>query len=161
MKAIINELIKIQRGFLWGGVEKNKKIDWISWEKIYLSKKKGGLSIKHSGNFNLALFYKWKWIILKDVKTPWFKLLSCRYDNIKRIILSDPCPLLGSKVSVWLKDICAMGSSSEHSNWFIEYIAYKTGNDDFIDFWCDRWLDPVPLCGIFLFSISVGIFGQV
>lgn len=41
-KAIINELIKIQRGFLWGGVEENKKIDWISWEKICLSKKKGG-----------------------------------------------------------------------------------------------------------------------
>lgn len=42
-----------------------------------------------------------------------------------------------------------MGSSLEHSNWFIEYIAYKTGNGDFIDFWCDRWLDPVLLCGIF------------
>lgn len=59
-KAIIKDIIKIQRSFLWGGLENEKKIDWVRWDIIFLPKKDGSLGIKHCDHFNLALLCKWK-----------------------------------------------------------------------------------------------------
>lgn len=42
-KVIINEIIMLQRVFLWGGIEDNKKINWVSWDKICRLKKERGL----------------------------------------------------------------------------------------------------------------------
>lgn len=145
-KTIIDEL----RIFLeWSRVEERRKTIWISWEKICLPKV-GDLGIKHCGKFNLALLCKWKWRILNGVSASWFNLLSYRYGNIKRFMICEPCPSLGSKVSIWWKDVCIVGSSQGHRNWFIDSIASKVGNGDFIDFWCDKWLGPEPLCSIFI-----------
>lgn len=55
-KVIIKEMIRMQRDFLWGGVEGRKKNSWISWDNICICRsKKEGLGIKHYGEFNLAL----------------------------------------------------------------------------------------------------------
>lgn len=71
-------------------------------------------------------------------------------------MLSDPCPSLSNKASVWWKDICVVGASTNHVNWFIDYIACKLGNGGFIDFWHDRWLRAVPLYRMFgsLFQVA-------
>lgn len=38
-KKVVREFVKIQQNFLWGGSSDNKKINWVSWEKICLPKK--------------------------------------------------------------------------------------------------------------------------
>lgn len=63
-KAIIKDIIKIKRSFLWDGMENEKKIDWVRWDIIFFPKKDEGLGIKYCGCFNLALLCKWKWSIL-------------------------------------------------------------------------------------------------
>lgn len=49
-----------------------------------------------------------------------------------------------------------MGASTNHVNWFIDYIACKLENGEFIDFWHDRWLRVVLLCRMFgsLFQLT-------
>jgi len=37
------KIIRIQRDFLWGGVEEGRKIAWVRWSKVYLPKPRGGL----------------------------------------------------------------------------------------------------------------------
>ena len=60
-KKVLQEIVKIQRSFLWGGVEENKKICWLSWNNVCKTKEEGGLGIKNVEEFNLALLSKWKW----------------------------------------------------------------------------------------------------
>lgn len=59
-KCIIKEIISIQKSFLCDGFDVDRKISWISWSKICLPEKEGGLGVKHCGIFNLAYFRKWK-----------------------------------------------------------------------------------------------------
>lgn len=53
-KTIIHEILKLQRSFLCGGGDQKRKVNWLSWEDICKSKKKGGLGIK---NLSLASGY--------------------------------------------------------------------------------------------------------
>ncbi|CAK8576836.1 unnamed protein product [Lathyrus sativus] len=54
-KKIVNDIIAIQRCFLWAGNFSKKFISWISWNSIYKPKEHRGLGIKHVGRFNCAL----------------------------------------------------------------------------------------------------------
>lgn len=65
--------------------------------------------------------------------------------------LSDSVTLLGNKISLWWKDIHAVGTSIEenHINWFSSSIGYRLGNDDLVDFWRDRWLGFATFCSMF------------
>ena len=54
-------LEKIQRGFLWGGGNLERKIHMVNWDIVCLSKEKGGLGICSLSNFNKALLGKWNW----------------------------------------------------------------------------------------------------
>ncbi|GLT87684.1 hypothetical protein SLE2022_057510 [Rubroshorea leprosula] len=43
--SVLAQLIKIQRDFLWGATEDNRKIAWVKWDAICCSKAKGGLGV--------------------------------------------------------------------------------------------------------------------
>ncbi|GKV36107.1 hypothetical protein SLEP1_g44275 [Rubroshorea leprosula] len=58
-KGILYSLDKIRRNFLWGGEGEGKKINWVSWERVCISKEEGGLGVKDLKKFNVALMGKW------------------------------------------------------------------------------------------------------
>ena len=78
-QSVINKLTKLQRRFLRGGGHDNKKIAWISWEKVCLPKHKGGLGIKDIQTFNLALLGKWMWNLMQHQGTLWVAVLEAKY----------------------------------------------------------------------------------
>ena len=54
-------LEKIQRDFLWGGGNLERKIHLVNWDIVCSSKVKGGLGIRSLSKFNKALLGKWNW----------------------------------------------------------------------------------------------------
>ena len=54
-------LEKIQRDFLWGGGNLERKTHLVKWDIVCSSKVKGGLGIHSLLNFNEALLGKWNW----------------------------------------------------------------------------------------------------
>ncbi|KAK7343965.1 hypothetical protein VNO77_13119 [Canavalia gladiata] len=54
---VLNQLILLQRTFLWGGPEALKRIAWVE---------NGGLGVKCLPVFNQALLLKWRWRILHN-----------------------------------------------------------------------------------------------
>ena len=54
-------LERIQRDFLWGGGNLDKKPHPVKWSTVCTYKKKGGLSVRSLSKLNKALLCKWNW----------------------------------------------------------------------------------------------------
>jgi len=56
--SLCKELIGMIQNFLWGQKQDEKKMVWLSWDKLCYSKVDGGLGFKKLKEFNLALLAK-------------------------------------------------------------------------------------------------------
>lgn len=93
----------IERKFLLGGCEDSKKTYWVSWSKVCLPKKLGGLGVKNIELFNMSLLAKWRWRFCMDQTALWYELLFFRYGsflNGGKLDTSIP-----HNASRWLKDM--------------------------------------------------------
>jgi len=72
-QSILKEVDKICRAFLWGCNAEKKKIALVSWEKICLPKRKGGLNVKDSSNWNIASVGQLLWQIVVNKESLWLK----------------------------------------------------------------------------------------
>ncbi|RVW83722.1 Calcium-transporting ATPase 9, plasma membrane-type [Vitis vinifera] len=54
-KGVARRLEKLQRDFLWGGGSTERKAHLVSWEKVCVSKEKGGLGLRKIVQLNKAL----------------------------------------------------------------------------------------------------------
>ncbi|XP_050909428.1 uncharacterized protein LOC127123232 [Lathyrus oleraceus] len=74
--------------------------------------------------------------IRKGYWIPMVSKLKRRYGDVKVAVLGGP--IQSNKVSLWWRDLCAIGNSvdsSSHFNWFSSSIYDKLGNGKTIDFW--------------------------
>lgn len=119
-------IIKIQRRFLWGESEQSKKICRVSWDKICLPKKKGGLGVKNIEMFNLSLLAKWRWRFCMDQDAIWRYFLLFRYGFfMERGGADHPCPSFASR---WVRDLFSLESSRGNLGlWFSEAMGRKLG----------------------------------
>jgi hypothetical protein len=56
---VAKRLEKIQRDFLWGGMNDDFKYHLVQWDKVCTPIDEGGLGIKNIRRFNQALLGKW------------------------------------------------------------------------------------------------------
>ena len=59
--SLCEELTITVRNFRWGQKGEEKKMAWISWEKLCIPKSQGGMGFKLLKEFNLALLAKHWW----------------------------------------------------------------------------------------------------
>ena len=59
--GVKTKMEKIQRDFLWGGANLERRIHLVSWGVACCSKEKGGLGIQSLTTMNKALLGKWGW----------------------------------------------------------------------------------------------------
>ena len=125
--GIISSIESILINFFWGGGggEVNRKIAWVDWNTICMSKEVGGLGVRRLNEFNIALLAKWCWRFLVDRDNLWYKVLSSRYGE-ERGRLRDG----GRLGSAWWKEILKIreGIGVEGGRWFEENIAKRIGN---------------------------------
>ena len=70
---------RIQRQFLWGGSELDKKVSLVSWTTVCTEKRKGGIGIKSFSKMNKALLSKWNWRFANDRNSLWRKIIGSKF----------------------------------------------------------------------------------
>ena len=82
---VIQQLVNIQRKFLWGGVSEQRRIAWVKWKTVCLPKEKGGLGIKDLRKFNTALLGKWRWDLFQQNGQMWTRILNSKYGEWRNL----------------------------------------------------------------------------
>ena len=77
--SVRQRLEHIQRDFLWGGGNLERKPHLVRWELMCLSKKKGGLGIKCLSTLNKTLLCKWNWLFVNERGALWNQMIRGKY----------------------------------------------------------------------------------
>ncbi|KAJ9682243.1 hypothetical protein PVL29_018228 [Vitis rotundifolia] len=81
--SIRRRLEKIQRDFLWGGGNLERKPHLVRWELVCLSKKKGGLGVKCLSILNKALLAKWNWRFTNERESLCNQVIRGKYGEVR------------------------------------------------------------------------------
>ncbi|KAL5549925.1 hypothetical protein UlMin_000101 [Ulmus minor] len=116
--TLCRELGSIVARFWWGSTPTNRKINWVSWEKMCLPKHKGGMGFRDIFLFNQSLVVKQAWRILKYPQSLMSRVLKGKYFPNGNF-LSAPCKQTASfiwKSIVWGRELLNKGLIWKISN---------------------------------------------
>ena len=130
-KTTCQNLTSAMSQFWWQSSEHARKINWVSWEKLCLSKDLGGLGFKDIELFNQALLAKQAWRLLNFPNSLLARLLKSRYfphgDFLKAVT--------GVKPSLGWKSIL-------HGRVLVEKgISRRIGDGKSSFVWTDPWME--------------------
>ncbi|GJT41078.1 reverse transcriptase [Tanacetum coccineum] len=77
--TLIDEIHRALNLFWWGDGVKQNPIRWCSWERMCVSKFRGGMGFRHLGLFNRSLLAKQVWRLITSPNTLAGKVLKARY----------------------------------------------------------------------------------
>ena len=92
--ALCEDLTSMIHNFWWGQRKDEKKIAWLSWEKMCEPKVNGGMGFKKLQQFNLALLAKQGWRLQSGQNSLMYKVLKAKHfphcDFVEAQIGSNP-----------------------------------------------------------------------
>lgn len=128
-RKVLDEIIRLQRPFLWNGGADRRSVSWAKWAFVCKPKSCGGLGVKNLELFNFSLLAKWRWRLLKAPEAIWAELLGAQYGD-----LTTKSTLM--KFSLWWRDVCFIGDiSSAGSDRFRHQLQRKVGYGFNTCFW--------------------------
>jgi len=98
---VLNEIVKLQRNFLWSWGSEERKIARVSWKKVCEPLDVGGLDIMDIRLFNSALLGKWIWRLHSHKGGLWKQILESKYGGWRSLKESR----VYNKDSLWWRDL--------------------------------------------------------
>ncbi|OMO91306.1 reverse transcriptase [Corchorus capsularis] len=138
------ELDKIQRRFLWGGSDSQKKLHYVNWNQVCKPKENGGLDIVDLDIKNRGLLKKWVWRFGNEKDSLWRKIIVEK----GKLNPLDLQPRLesASKCSPIWKNILIHRRHEQNDLVSLSYgMALIVGNGKNIKFCYDHWIGDRPL----------------
>ena len=78
---VANRMEKLQRDFLWSGINGNSKLHLVNWAQVCKPLQVGGLDIRRLRSFNSALLQKWLWRYGMETDALWRRVNEVKYGN--------------------------------------------------------------------------------
>ena len=123
-------------------VKESRKISWVDWNSICLSKEEGGLGVRRLYEFNVSLLGKWSWRMLGEKDRLWYRVLKARYGEEEGRLKES-----GREISSWWQMMCGIrnGVGFGVGSWFEDNVRRVVGRGGDTYFWTDNWVGGVPL----------------
>ncbi|XP_022014901.2 uncharacterized protein LOC110914417 [Helianthus annuus] len=152
--AVIKDLERMIKKFLWGGSGEARKTHWVAWERLAIPVKLGGLGISKLDNVNRALLCKWGWRFKKEKDSLWIKVVDAIHSGGSDWSL---LPVKKSLGGVWVNIVSVINRPLAGNFCLRGSFCGKLGRGDRILFWLDPWLKDVPLKEVFprLYSLEM------
>jgi ribonuclease HI len=131
-KFILTTIKSLQRNFIWQGLNKEKKIALVSWDKLCRPKEQGGLGLRDPFIMNKVLSAKIWWRWLKNPKDLWARLWRKKYapnmaeKNLIRWDGDNPGSL------IWT-------AAKQNRQMVTQHAFWEIGNGETTLFWQDSW----------------------
>ncbi|GJY53975.1 RNA-directed DNA polymerase, eukaryota [Tanacetum coccineum] len=81
-KSVLQTMESIRRNFFNGVQCDERKIVWIKWAKVLVSKKYGGLGVSSFYALNRALLFKWVWRFISRDNSLWCRLIMSMHGSL-------------------------------------------------------------------------------
>ncbi|KAK9139396.1 hypothetical protein Scep_009077 [Stephania cephalantha] len=130
--SICDDIDKTCRKFLWGGADRGKKVNLVSWNEICQPKGCGGLGLKKMRLMNEALLMKLVWRLVSSTNELWVQLLKAKYGDVSPQMSELPNTRKGSHL--W-RSLGKIWSNT------LQNIGWAVGNGTVSRFWLDNWLN--------------------
>jgi hypothetical protein len=78
-RTLCRDINTMMSKFWWGHEDNDKKIAWVSWGKMGLSKDVGGLGYRDLKSFNMALLVKQGWRLIQNLDSLVAKFFKEKY----------------------------------------------------------------------------------
>jgi len=128
--SLCKQIQSVLTRFWWDTKQDEKKMAWVSWDKLTLPKNAGGLVFREIEEFNDALLAKLSWRILKEPNS-----------FLSRVLLGKNCNsssfLTPSSASHGWRGLLA-GKELLRKG-----LGWSAGQGDNINVWSDAWLSPL------------------
>ena len=129
-ESLLDGLHRMMTSFWWGQRNRERKMAWISWDKICWRKGEGGLGFKDLKAMNLVLLAKQCWRLLTNQNSLFYKIFRSKYFRFGDVLSAE----LGNNPS-W-----AWQSILEGRKVIEKGLCWKVGNDNNIKVYQDPWL---------------------
>jgi len=135
--GVANKIGKLQRHFLWGGLNEEFKFHLVKWSQICSPMQFGGLEIRNMCKFTQALLGKWLCQFTTKREVFWRLVVEAKYGCLNGVWCTKKVEGLFG-VGVW-----------KHIWWgwgvFLRFIRFEVGDGFHIIFWHDVWCGDYSL----------------
>ena len=129
-KKLCGQLTSVSSNFWWGANEGQRKVHWISWDRMCEPKGRGGLGFRNYSDFNQALLAKQAWRIVTNPDSLCSRVLRARYFKAGDILTAS-CPKRASYT--WRSILHGRDLLKEGLIW-------RVGDGTNIKVWEDNWI---------------------
>ncbi|KAK9950614.1 hypothetical protein M0R45_006095 [Rubus argutus] len=132
-KQICQDIHQLMARFWWGDKADEKKIHWVSWEKLCVSKSEGGLGFRNLNSFNLALLAKQGWRLItlpESLVSRIFKALYFPNSNFMQAVAQPGMSFTWRSILVG-REVLSRGT------------RFQIGTGLTVSLWNDPWI-PLP-----------------
>ena len=140
--AVIEQIERIMRGFLWAGASEERRMHWVSWDVVTTTKKMGGVGVSKLSDVNVALLVTWAWRFKSDKDCLWRRVVETIHGGRDRWMFlpsKSSFPGCWKSIAPFLDRIRLQGKCVNL------FIRGRLGNGDRVRFWKDVWFGSVPL----------------
>ena len=129
--SLCKRIQSVLTGFWWDLKDGERKISWVSWDKLTLPKGMGGLGFRDIQAFNQALLGKIAWRLIKKPECLLSRIMTGKYCNSASFLTVKAASSLSHGWKGVLKG----------RDLLIQHLGKAIGDGESTSVWKDAWID--------------------